>query len=350
MPFDFLTRVERLTATNLTLRERARLGENPNDLRWRALFPLVRVNSTRISEFSPVDFRPAGGRREWDAQGREIPEQLGPQFNWEMIPINPTKHFNEFTLQRLRERALNPLGGLERNMVDAGIIAGVDEWATKLANAADVQIERDGFEAWFTGIVTVKDPKSDASVTVSLGYDAARYVQATATLAAETNAYDAFLGYAKYARTKLGSLGGVRLRQSLMDEILKDAPAADGDMATVDSLQARMAANGFSNFRFVVDERFYHEFTDGGSTTTPVYYVPEDRMAFQPAGGAVGVTNFAPVTRAWEYFDPSRINEVRDFTIFYDAENNGKTLLEEAQANAMALPAEQNVCVIYDLA
>lgn len=346
MAFDFLARIEALTATNLTIREQARLELNPNDLRWRAIFPKRNVDSVRLSEFTDVDFRPAGGRREWNAQPREIPEVLGTKRDWEMVPINPKHTIDERRLQHLRERAALPQGGIVRELYDGGIISDVDGWATKLANAADVQIESDAFSAWFYNVITVKDTKSNRSVTVAIGTASDRYVAAGTTLNAATNAWRDFLGYARDARAKMGSIGGVRLRQSALTEILIDAPAAAGDMATLQSLTQRMNAEGFGNFAFIVDERTYHDFTDGGSAYAPAYYVPEDRMAFQPAGGVVGATAFAPVTRAWDYVDSAVVRNVRDFTVFYSAENRGMTLVEEAQANALSIPTEQFVYVV----
>jgi hypothetical protein len=346
MAFDFLAQVERLSATNLTIREAARLEQNPNDLRWRAIFPKRPVDSVRLSEFTDVDFRPAGGRREWNAQPREIPEVLGTKRDWEIIPINPKHTIDERRLQHLRERAALPQGGIVRELYDGGIIADVDTWATRLANSADVQIERDAFEAWFFNTITVRDTKSNDAVTVSMQIAADRYVAAGTTLSAATNAYRDFLGYARDARAKMGSIGGVRMRQAALTEILIDAPAANGDMATLQSLNQRMAAEGFGNFAFIVDERRYDDFGDGGSAYTNQYYVPENRMAFQPAGGVVGATAFAPVTRAWDFVDSARVSNVRDFTIFYSAENRGMTLVEEAQANALSLPTEQFVYVV----
>jgi hypothetical protein len=347
MAFDFLARVEALTATNLTIREQARLEQNPNELRWRSIFPKRLVDSVRLSEFATVDFRPAGGRRTWNAQPREIPEVLGPKRDWEIEPINPKHTIDERRLQHLRERAALPQGGMVRQLYDGGIIKDVDDWTSSLCDSADRQIERDAFEAWFFNIITVKDTKSNAATTVAMQIAADRYVTAGTTLAAATNAWRDFLGYARDARTKLGSLGGVRMRQSRLNEILIDAPAVNGDMATLQSLTQRMSAEGFGNFAFIVDERTYDDFTDGGSAFAPLYYVPETRMAFQPANGIVGATAFAPVTRAWDYVDEARVRNVRDFTTFYSAENRGMTLVLEAQANALSLPTEQFVYVVH---
>lgn len=345
MAFDFLARVQALNPANLTIRERVRLEENPNDLRWRAIFPKVDAPSVKLSELSDVDVRFAGGRREWNAQGREIPDVLGPRVDAEMVPINPTKHFDERRLQHLRER-----GQGVAELFNRGVIADVDTWATRLANAADIQIERDAFQAWFNNTITVMDPKTGGTTTVPIGISSSRYVAAGTTLAAATNAYLDFMGYLAAAQAALGSVGAVRLRRARLTEILADAPAFSGDRMSLAGLRERVNAEGFGDVAIITDERTYHSFTDGGSAYGTSYYVPADRMAFQPANGVVGATHFAPVTRAWDYIDPSVVSNVNDFTIFHSPKNDGKTLLEEAQANALSLPREENVYVITGIA
>jgi hypothetical protein len=292
-----------------------------------------------------VDIRFAGGRREWNAQGREVPEVLGPRRDVEMVPINPTHHIDERRLQHLREKAQ----GVQQ-LINAGIVRDVDGWATELANVADRNIEVEAFESWFHNQITVMDPKTGQTVTVSVGIAADRYIAAALTLAGEANAYLAFMGYLRDARAKLGSVGAVRMRQNLLSDILVDAPAFSGDSMSLAGLQARMNAEGFGSVTIVVDERTYHAFTDGGSEYTTEYYVPFDRMAFQPANGIVGQTHFAPVTRAYDYMDMGRVRTINDFTIFHSEKNDGKTLLVEAQANALSLPTEQSTYVVHDLA
>jgi hypothetical protein len=345
MAFDILARTAALSPTNLTLREVARLEQNPNDLRWPGIFPRVPADSTSIRELSTVDFRPLGGRREWNADGREIIEVLGPLMEAEMVPINPTRHLDEYRMQKLRERA----GGFAQ-LIDAGIVKDVDQWSTALADAADRQIEYDAFRGWFYNSFTVMDPKTGSTTTVALGIASSRYVAAGTTLAAATNAYLDFIGYARAARAALGSLGGVRFRQAALDEILADAPAFSGDRMTLAGLRQRMNDEGFGNFQFMVDERTYDTWTDGGSAYTQAYYVPADRMAFQPANGRVGSTFFAPVTRAYDYIDRDRVRNIQNFTIFYSSQNDGKTLKVEAQANAISLPREQDTYVVTGIA
>ena len=345
MPFDFLARIEELNPANLTIREQARLAENPNNLRWPAIFPQAATESVKINEISTSQTRFAGGRREWNAQGREIPEVLGPVMNAEMVPINPTHHIDERRLQHLRERAAGT-----SELYNRGIIKDVDEWATSLSDAADIQVEVDAFDAWFNNQVTVMDPKNGDTHTVALGIDSARYVAAATTFAAATSAYTDFMGYLADAQAALGTVGAVRMRRARLNEILADAPAANGDMATVDSLQQRIADNGYGQVTIVVDERTYHGFTDGGSAYSDQYYVPAGKIAFQPANGVVGGTYFAPVTRAYDYIQDAASRDLNNVTVFYSEKNDGKTLMVEAQANALSLPTEDNVYVVTGLA
>src|SRR5215213_8853417 len=163
MPFDWLDKIAALTAANLTIREQTRLADNPLDLRYRSIFPRVPTDSVKLSEISTVDFRPTGGRREWNAQGREIPEKLGPVREFQMVPINPTHHIDERMMQLFRESGVQSL--FERK-----VIKNVDTWPTALADAAERQLERDAFEAWYSGLVTVMDPKTGTTVVVSMGF------------------------------------------------------------------------------------------------------------------------------------------------------------------------------------
>lgn len=345
MPFDFLGRVEALNPSNLTIRERVRLAENPLELRYRSIFPRVDTPSVKIKEIIAEEYRFAGGRREWNAQGREIPELLGPQIDAEMVPINPTHHIDERRLQALRERLAGAPQLIERN-----VVADVDRWATILADAADRQLEVEAFQAWFQNAITVMDPKTQATNSVSAGIAASRYVAASATFAASTNAYTDFMGYLADAQATLGSLGAVRIRRARINEVLADAPAFAGDQMSLAGLQQRINAEGFGTVAITVDERTYKAFADGGSAATDAYYVPADRMAIQPASGVVGQTYVAPVTRAYDYMNAAAVGTVNGLTVFWSEKNDGKTLMVEAQENSLALPLEQNVYIVTGIA
>lgn len=341
MPFNWLDQIAALTPANLTIREQARLAENPLDLRYRAIFPRTPTSSVRLSQLTTVDFRPIGGRREWNAQGREIPEKLGPVREFEMVPINPTHHIDERQMQLLGESGVEEL--LRR-----GIIASVETWPTRLADATERQLERDAFEAWYTGTITVMDPKTGATVTVALGFDqATSYPTAgTAWNDPAENAYDNFLAGLQAAQSKFGSVGGARTRRAVVREIVADAPdGPNGLRPTVTSLQDRVREEGFADVVITIDERTYDAFTDGGSATAATNYVPAGLIAYQPANGQVGQTHVAPVTRAYDFLSGGNRSLANGVVILRSEKNDGKTLLIEAQENALSVPEEQFVYV-----
>lgn len=340
--FSFLDSYAALTPANLTIREAARLAENPLDLRYRAIFPRVDASSIKLSDITTVDFRPTGGRREWNAQGREIPEKLGPVRTFEMVPINPTHHIDERMLQLYGESGVQEL--LRR-----GIIGDLNTWPTRLADATERQLEAEAFETWFTGLVTVMDPKTGETTTVSMGFtQSTTYPTAgTAWDNVGENAYINFLTGLQDAQNKFGTVGGARTRRPVYREIVKDAPdGPNGLRPTFASLQDRVREEGFPNVTLVIDERTYDDFTDGGSATSSKHYVPAGLIGFQPEGGVVGATHVAPVVRAFDFLTGSNRSLANGVVIFRSEKNGGKTLLIEAQENAIVLPDENKTYVL----
>lgn len=345
MGFNWLDQISALTPLNLTIREAARLAENPLDLRYRAIFPRVTSPSVKLSEITTVDFRPIGGRREWNAQGREIPEKLGPARNFEMVPINPTHHIDERMLQLYGESGVQEL--LRR-----GVIGSLETWPQRLADACERQLEFEAFTAWYTGAITVMDPKTGLTVTVSTGFDQATTYPTAGTIWSDggQNAYDNLLAAIQSAQNKMGSVGAMRSQRAPVREIVKDAPdGPNGLRPTVTSLQDRVREEGFPDFQLVIDERTYDAFTDGGSATTSTKYVPAGLIAFQPATGVVGQTHVAPVVRAYDFLTGSNRSLANGVVIFRSEKNDGKTLLIEAQENAIVLPTETSVYVVDTL-
>lgn len=337
MPFQWLDKIDSLTAKNLTIREATRLAENPLDLRYRAIFPRVPTDSVKLSEISTIDFRPTGGRREWNAQGREIPEKLGPVREFQMVPINPTHHIDERMMQLFRESGVQSL--FERK-----VIKNVDTWPAALADAAERQLERDAFEAWYSGLVTVMDPKTGATVVVSMGFDQATTYPTAGTIWSDgsQNAYQNLLAGLQAAQAKFGTVGGARTTRAVVREIVADAPdGPNGLRPTVTSLQDRVREEGFPDAILTIDERTYDAFTDGGSATTSTKYVPAGKIAYQPANGQVGQTHVAPVTRAYDFLTGGNRSLANGVVIFRSEKNDGKTLLIEAQENALSLPEER---------
>ncbi len=340
--FNWLDVIESLSATNLTIREQTRLAENPLDLRYRAIFPRISVGSVRLSTITTVDFRPIGGRREWNAQGREVPEKLGPAREFEMVPINPTHHIDERQMQLLNESGYEEL---KRR----GIIGAVESWPTRLADAAERQLEVDAFEAWYTGTITVMDPKTGTTVSVSLGFDQTS-TYPTPGSPWDDPGEDAYLNMLlaiQAAQDKMGPIGAVRTRRAVISAIVADAPdGPNGLRPTITSLQERVREEGFPDINLVIDERTYDAWTDGGSATTRTKYVPAGKMAFQPVGGSVGATYVAPVARAYDFLQGNNRSLANGVVIFRSAKNDGKTLLIEAQENAIPMPDEDKTYVV----
>lgn len=347
MAFDWLARVAALTPENLTIREQARLAENPLSLRWQAIFPRIEAPSIRISEIQGVDFRPNGGRRDWNADGQELPERFGPAREWEMVPINPTKHLNERYMQLLRERA-----GRVDELIRAGIMRDVDGYASYLTDAVYRQIEADAFDAWFLNQIVVLDPKRDETVTVSMQIAADRYVVEPTAWSTPGVAWARMVYHLRQARRKIGSVGAVRTRQAVIDAIVADAPvSATGYAMTTAEAETRLGqevGSGQGTVRLVADERTYHKLGGAGTTSAETPYVPDGMIGFQPANGIVGRTHFAPVTRAYDYVSGAAVvrGVANDVVVMYHDENNGKTLLLEAQANAQSMPDQDTTYVV----
>lgn len=340
--FSFLNQITELSSTNLTIREATRTDQNPLLLRYRSIFPRVNAPSVRLSFITTVDFRPLGGRREWNAQGREIPEKLGPTGNFEMVPINPTHHIDERMLQLFGESGFEELRR-------RGIIGDLTSWPQRLADATERQLEYEAFLAWYTGSITVMDPKTGSTVAVSMGFTQATTYPTAGTIWSDAgvNAYQNLLTEIQNAENKMGPVGVVRSRRAVFREIIADAPDGPLGLApTFASLEERVRAEGFGGITLVIDERTYDGWTDGGNATTAANYVPAGLMAFQPADGRVGNTHVAPVVRAYDFLTGGNRSLANGVVIFRSEKNEGKTLLIEAQQNAIVLPEEAKTYVV----
>jgi len=340
--FAWLSQYAALTARNLTVREATRLAENPLDLRYPGIFPRIPAASIKLSSITTVDFRPIGGRREWNAQGREIPEKTGPAREFEMVPINPTHHIDERMMQLFGESGFEELA--RRN-----VIGTIDTWPTRLADACERQLEAEAFEAWYNGTITVMDPKTGNTVPVSMGFDQATTYPTAGTIWSDAgeDAYQNFLTSLQAAESKMGPVGAARTRRAVYREIIKDAPdGPSGLRPTFGSLQDRVREEGFPNVQLIIDERTYHAWTDGGSATSAAYYVPAGKIAFQPSNGQVGNTHVAPVVRAFDFLSGADRSLANGVVIFRSEKNEGKTLLIEAQENAIAIPEEATTYVV----
>lgn len=339
--FDFLNQLDELSDQNLTIREQVRTAENPLDLRYRAIFPRTPAPSIKLSEITTVDFRPNAGRREWNAQPREIPEKLGPSREFELVPLGASHHIDERAMHKLQESGVQEL-------IRRGIIGAVSTWPSRLADAIERQLEAEAFESWYTGVITVMDPKTGTTVEVDLGFDTDSYPTAgTAWDDPGEDAYNNLLAAIQAAQTKFGVVRAGRTRRNVVSAIVADAPdGPNGLRPSIASLEQRVREEGFPEFSLIIDERTYDRFNDGGSAHTATNYVPAGLIAFQPASGQVGRTHVAPVVRAYDYLSAGNRALANGVAIFKTPLNDGKTLKIEAQENSIVLPEEQFTYVV----
>ena len=327
---------------NLTVYQAARIADNPLDLRYPDIFPQQDTDSIALSSISLVDFRPTGGRRDWNAQPRELTEKFGPARTFEMTPVEYSHHINEREMHKLREPGIQAL--LER-----GIVTALNKWPTLLADAVERQKERDAFEAWYKGLITVLDTKSAAIMTVALGFDQAScYPTAgTAWNDVSQDAWQNFLVAVQAAYQKFGSVGAARMPRNVMNAIIAKAPdGAQGVAPTKATVEQRLTDEGYPNMVLIPDDRKYDAFTGGGSATTSTYYVPDGKIGFQSGDGRVGNTFVAPVTRAEDYMNGGSRSVANGISVFKEAKNSGKTLMISAQENCLPMPEELRTYVV----
>jgi hypothetical protein len=73
--------------------------------------------------------------------------------------------------------------------------------------------------------------------------------------------------------------------------------------------------------------------------------VPDGLIGYQPADGRVGNTHVAPVVRAYDFLNGGNRSLANGVVILRSEKNDGKTLLIEAQENALPLPEEKRTYV-----
>lgn len=341
--FDFLGKVTGLTAAELTVREQARLAQNPLELRWRAIFPRTDANGLTVSQLTKVDTRFAAEYREFNADGREIPEVLGPKVDAELVPMTATHHIDEKRLATLR--APNPRIAA---LVEDGVIGDVRTWPTRLANAVDWGTEYTAFTMWALNAITVKDPKTGKSTTVSRGISSDRYItESTAWNDGSVNAYDRLLFRIGEAQRLIGSVGPVRMRRATAEAVRADAPNGPNALRpTIANIQDRLSEEGFGQITLIIDERTVDVLTDGGSAYTSTNLIPAEKVLFAPADGVVGATYDFPVSRAYDYVSGDHRVNLRDTVVWYTPQNDGKTLKIEAEAIRLPLTDENRTYVV----
>lgn len=343
--FSWIEEVEDLSPDVLTVRAQTLSPNDNGRLTWDVFFPRENVDSVDLDDVTTLDDRWTAERREWNAEGAEMPDQVPPRRRVSIVPIEAKKTIGEKEIQKLAEGAFG-----RQDVIVEQMGVRIPDRAMKLAMGDYRRLEVDSANAWALGTITQRNPEDPSKTYVaSFGFDAGRYQTAgTAWNDPGVNAYELFTAWVEDGVEEVGSLAGVRLRQVHLNAILADAPDLPGGvLMTRANLVQRIQDDLGRDFRFFVDEESVDVRNDGGSAVTRTKVWPA-RVALVPAGGQVGQSAFAPVVRAMEMARqiPGAGIDVRGVTIYYLQENGGRTLKLNAQLNALPVPDEQLMWVI----
>jgi hypothetical protein len=152
----------------------------------------------------------------------------------------------------------------------------------------------------------------------------------------------------------MGPIRGVALRLATLKVIQADAPPVlpgSTIVRTRAELEDLVSQQIGSAFRFYVIENTVDVFNDAGTDVTTTKVFAANRIAAIPAGGTIGETLFAPVTRAYDISSvaPKAQIDVRGMTVYHEIQNGGRDLNIECQVNAFSNPIERNVYVVNTL-
>jgi hypothetical protein len=347
---NWLKEIDGLGSAPLTVRAQALSVDDidtANQLLHPVFFPYQNGDSIELNNLFTTDKRFVADRREWNARGRYVPQELPKHTKLSMLPIESFDKIGEEEQQRMRESPAGANEAAYREIVGASIPARV----RKLVAANYRRVERDSIEAWTKGTITAKNPQSGTSASLSLGYAASRFLTAgTAWDDAGTNAFNDLITWLNNGEAVMGPIKGVMLRRVLLNAILADAPnivdyGAQGFQPTMaqlkDAIRDRLTSG--SEFTFIVNESADDVFNDGGTAVTRANVFPAGYCTAIPASTVIGSTHRVPSVRAMDLaaqFPGAKIDE-RGMSITYDSENGGKTAVIECQANWLAVPEER---------
>jgi hypothetical protein len=191
------------------------------------------------------------------------------------------------------------------------------------------------------------------AVTVSYGFNAARYETAGTAWSGAVNAWTEFLAWLARAIDLVGPIQGAMMRLNTLREIQTDAPnpfvpAGSNITVTRAQLEQRVQDELGSPFQFYINENTHDIFGDGGLSVTRTKVWPAGRVAAIPQGEIIGYNGFAPVARAFEVARtaPAAGIDVRGMTVYVDTASVGRQLTIECQGNILPVPVEANVAVI----
>lgn len=337
--------VEELSPAALTVTAQTISPNNRGELKWDVFFPRQDVDSVDLREVTTLDFRPTSDRREWNSNGRLIPDKTPDFRNLSIVPVESYFKWGEYEMQKLSERA-----NANSEAINQIIGRSIPGKVIQLVESNYRRIEVDAFSAWATGTVTAKNPQTGTTFQTSFGFDSSRLQTAgTAWDNAGLNAYDEFIAWMEDAIDAIGPTAGALMRMALWRAIQHDAPDGVGGIKMTRA-QLRTQIEDDLGFPFtpVIFEDTLDVFTDGGTATTSTNVWPAGYVAAIPAGTTVGRTAFAPVTRAMELVRalPGAGVDQRGMTVYYDEAQTGKELKVEVQCNPFTIPNEQRVFVI----
>jgi len=349
--FSWMADEEELSPAALTVRAQAVPPDDTGQLVWDQFFPRRDVDSVDVEDITVIDDRPTADRREWNARGRLIPLRTPERRRLSIVPIEAYDKIEEKEMQKLAETAA--LGGVDPRVVYRNIVGvRIPDRVDRLALADYRRLEVDVFQAWSQGTVTQRDPQNATrTYTMSYNFDAGRYeTAATAWNDPSVNAYEEFVSWYQDSIDAVGPGAGAVLRRATRDAIVADAPTGiGGESLEIPQVEARIRQRLGTDFRFFVLENSVDVFNDGGTARTRTKVWPVGRVAFVPAGIAVGNAIFAPVARATRLVaqvGAAAGIDVRGVTVYYEQGNGGRELIIEAQLNAAPAPNEQLIRVI----
>lgn len=340
MDFAWIEEVKKLSPAALTVRAQLLDPTDNGSLKWSTLFPRTNVNTHEVTDLITKDFRPVGSRREWDAHGRRAVHKSPGTRKITIIPIETEDVVGEKELTDLKDNFRNSQGlivdELKVRIPDRGDMLAMMCWRT---------LEKDAMSAWLKGYFDQEDPQTGRVYRTFLGIDAAR--QTIAGSSWVTGAYGKFIAWLKVAKTKVkGGIIGVMSTSLVIQTIFDDAPVlANGQRMGYDEFYKDIRNRTGLNIQFVENDEHADFFLDGGARTEERRFFDEGYISIIPAGGVVGKTAFAPVSRAQDLSAqvPDAKIDIRGVAVFHYPENDGKALKMQAQLDPMPIPADEKV-------
>src|SRR5688572_18293436 len=162
--FEWITQVQDLSPTMLTVRAQSLDPNDQGRLLWDIFFPRRDVDSVDLADVLTLDDRPAADRREWNGPGRLIPIVTPSTREISLVPIEAYDKIDEKEMQHLMERFIG-----NAQLIAAVIGVSLPDRSDRLALACYRRHELDTFSAWLTGTVIQRNPQ-DASKTFTASF------------------------------------------------------------------------------------------------------------------------------------------------------------------------------------